>query len=331
MWKTIYLIFLLCLLTVNAQAQKNHDYTAELTGALKALASKDYAEAYRKFQQVADHNPLAQFNLALFHHFGWGRPVDEATACRWYAKAAKGDIPVAQHFYADCLLEGKQTKADPKQAAIWYQHAADNGHIISLCSLAELYIKGIGVSKDSQRGLALCQQAADRGISKAMLKMARFHLMANPKLHNPQMALAYLQQAAQNRNIEAQFMLAEIRRDGIDDQYIDLGKARYWFELAAANGYIPAYYQVGKLYFNAPVDPKTKLLPADALAKAYLWLTATSKRSQQVKEIEASRQMLQQIATVMPTSWLDDLNKKLDEHLAQYPSKSTTSSASQKP
>jgi len=327
MWKYLGLIFLLSSCAV---AQEKTDYAAELTKAQQALTHQEYAAAYIEFFRVAkiSKNPLAQFNLALFNQYGWGRPVDEAMACGWYAKAAAGNIPVAQHFYADCLRNGIAGDVAPTKAADWYRRAADNGYIISLCSLAELYIEGVGVSQDRQRGLALCQQAANTGLSKAMIRMARFHLSTDPAIKNERRALDYLQQAAQLHNMDAQFMLAVFYRDGAVGHHANYNLARKWFELAAAHGYIPAYYQVGVLYFNAPIDPATNALPAPDLAKAYLWLSAAAQRSQQASELRKSEHLLAEIAKVMPKAWLANLNKKLNEHLRLYPFNADTKLAS---
>lgn len=316
----LYWLLLLSIWHLSGYAEEKRDYSAETSQAQQALAKQDYANAYQQYLHLAEHkqNPLAQFNLALFYEFGWGRAVNKASACQWYGKAAQGNIPAAQHFYAECLRHGLQGPAQPAQAAVWYQRAVENGHTISLCSLAELYIDGEGVAQDTQQGLALCHRAAELGISKAQLRMARFYLSKNPKLHNPAQAFQYATQAAGNRNITAQFMLAGMYRDGVGHT-ADLNAARQWFELAAANGYIPAYYPAGLLYFQTPRDPETQALPAQALAKAYLWLSAAAQRSQNKQELEDSKQLLDNIAEVMPQSWLPDLKAKLKAHLQRYP------------
>jgi len=320
MWKSLCLIIMFNLMCLEVYAQKRTDYAAELVKAQAALSEQDYTTAYLEYFRAAtvSNNPLAQFSLASFYQFGWGRPVDQATACDWYAKSAPGNIPAAQHYYAECLRKGIKGTAEPAQAALWYQRAAENGHVISLCSLAELYIKGEGVNKDTQRGLALCQQAANAGLTKAMLRMAHFYLSDEPALKNRERAHNYLVQAAQGRNAEAQFMLATFYRED-NGQSVSDKPARQWFELAAANGYVPAYYQVGVLYFNAPHDPATKALPADDLAKAYLWLSAAAQRSQNEDELRESKELLEKIASLMPKTWLGPLNKKLDEHLQHFP------------
>ena len=318
----LFLLGLVFLLATDAQAEVQRDYAAEVAKGQQALNKQDYSSAYEEYLRVAKEkdNPLAQFTLALFYDFGWGRAQDRAAACEWYAKAAPGHIPAAQHFHADCLRHGINDKADPVKAAQWYRQAADNGYFLSLCSLAELYIAGEGVPRDTQQGLALCDQAASKGLSSAMLSMSRFYLSDDPALKDESKAHHYLLQAARFKNTEAQFKLGVFYRDGITGD-IDVSSARHWFELAAASGHVPAYYQTGVLYFNAPVDPVAKQLHPNDLAKAYLWLSAASKRSDDKAELQQTQNLLNQIARVMPRTWLGDLDAKLAEHLALYPSK----------
>ena len=54
------------------------DLAGELKPAQAALAAGNYPAAYQAYLEHGEGNPLAQFNLGLFHQFGWGRPVDTA-------------------------------------------------------------------------------------------------------------------------------------------------------------------------------------------------------------------------------------------------------------
>jgi len=315
------IIFVLCLLSTDLNATEKTDYSAEVKKAQLALTNLDYDTAYNEYLTVAENsqNPLAQFSIALFHKLGWGRSVDKSKACNWFTKAANGNIPAAQHYYADCVRHGISQKANPALAAKWYEQASQNGHIISLCSLAELYIDGLGVARDTQRGLALCQQAANTGLAQAMLRLAKFHLSNNPKLYNERKAKSYLEQAAQRKNSQAQYLLGKLYRHGGKHIQRNYYKARQWMEMSAALGFIPAYYQTGLLYVNAPLDATTKALPATDLAKAYLWLSATVERSQDNEELANANELLTKIATIMPATWHKNLNEKLKDHLQRFP------------
>lgn len=88
----------------------------------------------------------------------------------------------------------------------------------------------------------------------------------------------WLSTAAQGNAPEAQYYLGVMLRDGMGRPKAPEA-ARFCFERAASRGYGPAYFPTGELYFNSPVNPNTGTLPAHDLAKAYLWVSAASRRT----------------------------------------------------
>jgi uncharacterized protein len=286
----------------------------------KALAAGDWKKAFSGYSQAAleRNNPLAQFNLALFYHYGWGRPADPVAACRWLGKAAQGLIPAAVHFYAECLQKGVSQPPDPSGAAAWYEKGAELGYFPSFCALGKLYLTGEGVPKDPAKGVALCQQAADRDIPSAQIQMGLFYLEGDPSIRSFDRAYQWFLAAAQKNEPVAYHYLGLMERDGLGRRKA-AEKARYWFESAASKGYLPSYFPTACLYYHAPVDPETNKLPADDLARAYLWLSATLKRSADGEERRKASEMLENVLRIMPKSWIPTLEEKLSQHLAAFP------------
>jgi uncharacterized protein len=295
------------------------DPAKELKRAQSLLSDGNYDQAYPLYLEFAKKgNPLAQFTLGMFHQLGWGkRPVDPEQACSWYEKAAHKDIPTSAHLLAGCIEQGIGRPADPTEAANWYRRAADLGHYYSLCSLAELYMQGLGVEKDPVKGLALCRQAAEKGAIPASVQLGKYLLNGDPAIRDPEAAHAWFEAVA-NVSPEAQYYLGVIHRDGLGHPKTP-DEARLWFERAASRGYLPAYFQTGKLYFQVSPDYKQQKPPADFLAKAYLWLSATLKRSQHFAEKEQAKAMLQEVLGIMPASWKPTLDQQVVEHLAKFP------------
>lgn len=295
------------------------DWSVELRSAQKALAQKEYSKAFTAYSQEAvhRHNPLAQFTLALFYKNGWGRPVDAAAACKWMEKAAAGSVPAAVFFWGECLEKGKLGAPDPARAAIWYEKAAALGYVTSLCSLGRLYMAGEGVAKDPAKAVQLCRQAADRNIPSAQVRLGLFYLRGDPAVRDLARAYQWFVKAAEKNDPEAFYFLGRMDLDGLVGAK-DRAKARYWFETAASMGYVPAYYPTASLYFHAPVDPRTQMLPANDLAKAYLWLSATAQRSADVDEKRRASEMLREVRALMPQSWESTLDAKVSEHLRRY-------------
>ena len=304
------------ILLVSISVYASEDLQTELQNAQDALSAGKYDKAYSEYSRIAkqhDH-PFAQFSLALFHNIGWGRPVNRVEACRWFEKAAKGKVVAAQHFFADCLVEGVHRKADSVEAITWYEKAADKGHVTSLCSIARLYINGTGVEKKPEKGLEYCRRAAKGGNRQAQLQIGRFFWEGDSSIHNPDKAKMWFEHAAQARSIDAAYYLGQVYENHLKDQ----NTALYWYEQAASQGFLPAYFATANLYFFIPPQTNSGKRSAKHLAKTYLWLSATKRASDNPEETAKAAQMLEQINKIMPQTWLADLDKKVDQHLAEY-------------
>ncbi len=295
------------------------DLAAELKAAQAALAARDYDQAYPQYLHFAKekNNALAQFTVAMFHQLGWGRPVDRAEACRWHEKAVKGAIPASTHFLAECFEHGIGRPPDPARAAVWYEKAAGLGHYVSLCALAELYTAGKGVTKDPRKGIALCQQAALKGSMSASLRLGKLLLAGDETIRDYEAAHAWFESAA-HVSPEAQYYLGIMHRDGLGHPKAPI-EARTWFERAASQGYVPAYFPTAELYFKSSPDFQKQRPSADDLAKAYMWLSATAKRSTDQEEQKNIQVMLEQVLAIMPPTWVATLDERVATHLAEHP------------
>ena len=294
------------------------DLSAPLSDAQAALAEGDHKRAYALYlRQAESGNPLAAFSLGTFLRAGWGRPVDNEQACRWFERAAEGSIPAAAHFFADCLLRGDLGNADPARAAQWYARAAELGHHGSLCALADLYMTGNGVERNPGKGLALCQKAAQLGSRSAAVKMGRYLLDGEESIRDADAAHAWFETVAHG-SPEARFQLGRIHRDGIGAQ-VSPDQARHWFESAASHGYVPAYYPTAQAYLAPYADLATNKPPAGVLAKGYMWLRATQERTRDPTERAAAERRLEQVRAIMPDTWRPDLDARVAAHLRDNP------------
>lgn len=311
------LALLLSLLVSNVSLA---DINRDTRRAQKLLAAGDYPKAFEEYHRLAieKDNPLAKLSIAMFYDNGWGREVDRSKACEWYEKAAQDDIPSAADAFAGCLAGGVHRDRDYALAADWYRKAAELGHHYSLCRLAELYLSGKGVEKDVQKGLELCQESAVQGSVPAMLWLGRVYL-TDPQARDFNVAVHWYSQAASYHSVEAEYQLGVMLRDGLGVESNPV-VARTWFEAAASEDYEPAYFETARLYFNAPVDPETGLWFETDLAKAYLWLSATLKRTDNAEERSQASGMLEKILEVIPETWISELDKKVDDHMKQFAS-----------
>jgi len=121
-------------------------------------------------------------------------------------------------------------KSDKKAAKIW-KRAVELGDVQAMGYLGELYETGSGVKLDKKKAERLYRTAADRGDAVAQNKIA-CSLHSEKKFEE---AFRYFALAADQGYTCAESNLGCFYRDGKGTE-VDLGKARYWFERAAAKG-----------------------------------------------------------------------------------------------
>jgi uncharacterized protein len=295
------------------------DLAASLGPAQEALAAGNYDAAYTQYRRVAEdeNNPLAQYSVGLFYQLGWGRPVDDAEACRWFAQAAAGNIPGALFSHADCLRYGKTGEVSPAEAARYYQEAADEGLPTALCSLAELYMTGEGVPKDPAEGLQLCMSVARQGYPAAVNRVGLFYLEGDESIRDNEKALQWFAAGANANDPAAMYNLGRMMRAGLVAD-TSLEDARQWFETAAAQGYEPAYFQTAELYYLAEGRGENGTITEDDLAKLYMWLQVTLQAANDRAEREQAAEMLEEVLLVMPDAWRPTLDQRVAEHLQKF-------------
>lgn len=294
-------------------AQPNTDM--DLKQAQTALAGGNYEKAFASYHLAAQQkkNPLAQFTIGLFYQNGWGRAANPVAACQWFEQAAQGNIPTAQFMTGNCFEQGIHHPIDSVKAAHWYQMAAQAGQLHAYCHLGNLIMTDSGITKDFINAFDSCRDAALQGSISAQIWMGKFHLQGSSAIQNMQEAYQWFLAAAQKQSAEAFYYLGIMKKQG--DASHNTEQIRQLFEQAAALKYIPAYYQAGKHFYQAQPDPLSGQLSADNLAKAYLWLSAATRLSENKEEKSAAQKIRQQILTVIPSTWLAELDRKVARHL----------------
>jgi TPR repeat protein len=122
-------------------------------------------------------------------------------------------------------------KSDKKAAKIW-NRAVELGNLDAMVQLGGLYETGSGVKLDKKKAMKLYRAAADRGHAFAQNNLGIL-LASEEKFEE---AFRYFALAANQGFTAGETNLGLCYRDG-DGTEVDLGKARYWFERAAAKGY----------------------------------------------------------------------------------------------
>jgi hypothetical protein len=147
-----------------------------------AYDAKNYAEAFRLFSSIDDHDLAAMRNEALMLRKGFGVAKDPEKAEEMYARAAHGGLATAAADLGEMLLQGEAGPPDVKAAFPWLAAAAEAGHPIASYELAQLYETGVKdgseeiVPKNPAVAQKLYQRAADGGLDEA-----KKHLLVPPQ------------------------------------------------------------------------------------------------------------------------------------------------------
>ena len=129
-----------------------------------------------------------------------------------------------------------------KKAAKIYRRAVELGNVHAMAFLGEMYETGSGVKLDKKKARRLFRAAADRGDAISQNNVG-FLLYSEKKLEE---AFRYYALAADQGHTKAEYNLGICYRGG-EGTEVDLGKARYWLERAAAKGHEKAIKALARL------------------------------------------------------------------------------------
>jgi TPR repeat protein len=120
----------------------------EMLGAPGVAVDYPRAAAHLR-AAAAQHEPRANYYLALMARDGYGREVDLAEAARNLDEAARAGLPAAMFLLANAYREGKGCTRDDKRALELYEAAAEKEHPASIQALAIAYRNGeLGLAPD---------------------------------------------------------------------------------------------------------------------------------------------------------------------------------------
>lgn len=298
--------------------QQSESQNTKLEKALSLIQQHEYVQASKLLTELAknENDGVAQWLLGDMHFYGNGYNEDKKTACQWYAKAAKNEIPVALDRLGSCYLKGYHQKRDIGKAIDSFELATQLGHHISLCNIADIYYQGIETKVDVNKAIALCEKSAMQSSSPAMVRVGKMYLNAQ-RDDGIKLATHWFLTAANFENPEAYYFLGKINRDGIGTK-VDIDSALYWFEKSATLGFSPAYIETAKIYANAPKDPDSGKWQEAALAKAYVWGQAAKLSATVLDEQHEISKLMYEVDKEMPVAWRQSLDQKVTEHLSKF-------------
>ena len=147
-------IFKLISLAVISLLLSSMSWSADLEKGHEAYLSGDYQTAIAEWQPLADEGlAAAQFGLGLLYANGYGVPLDDNQALKWYLLAAEQGHGEAQCNLAVMHANGWGVPQSNDEAFKWYSLAAEQGVVPAQINLAKMYSGGYGTDKDNVQAL----------------------------------------------------------------------------------------------------------------------------------------------------------------------------------
>ena len=137
---------------------------ADIDQGQAAYDSGDYQTAITEWQPLAEAGHAAgQFGMALLYANGFGVPLDDAQALRWYQLAAEQNHADAQCNIAIMYANGWGVPQSDAEAFKWYGLAADQGVTAAQIAVAKMYSGGYGAAQDNVQALKWFGIASEMG------------------------------------------------------------------------------------------------------------------------------------------------------------------------
>lgn len=137
---------------------------AEFAAGYYAYSEGDYDTALSIWQPLADDGDAdSQFGMGLLHANGWGVPLDDAAALRWYGLAADQGHAEAQYNLGVMYQNGWGVEPNDQEAFKWHRLAAESGFVAAQRSLGGMYAHGLGTDLDRTHAYMWLEIAAMLG------------------------------------------------------------------------------------------------------------------------------------------------------------------------
>lgn len=123
---------------------------AEYAIGRDAYDAGDYQTALSEWQPLAESGDAnAQYGMGLLYANGFGVPLDDNEALKWYRLAADQDHGMAENNLGVMYANGWGVPQSDEEAFKWYRLASEHGVIDAQIVLADRLASGFGVTPDN--------------------------------------------------------------------------------------------------------------------------------------------------------------------------------------
>lgn len=208
--------------------------TGERRNAAKAAAL--YAKAAKA------GSVRAAYNLGVFYLRGDGVKKDLGGAFNYFSQAAAKEHLGALYNLGYCYEKGVGTAVDKIKACACYERAAKAGYAAAQYAYGCFMESGLGGVRDYGVAVSMYERAARQGMSEADVALGLMYGTGTGVNADREKAKSYYKSAAQaGDEIGLYNYGCMVRDDGL------IKEAKSAFNEAAAKGYTPAMFNLGKL------------------------------------------------------------------------------------
>ncbi|KAF9994432.1 hypothetical protein BGZ79_000817 [Entomortierella chlamydospora] len=112
---------------------------------------------------TANDDPVEQCTLGDIYQHGKGEgSQDHFEAAKWYLRAAKQGLAVAQYQLGSMYYDGKGVPQSYQRSLEWYLKAAYQENVDAQRKLGQMYREGKGVAKDDHKAMEWFLKAAKK-------------------------------------------------------------------------------------------------------------------------------------------------------------------------
>lgn len=200
-------------------------------------------------------------NRAKKYYWGVGGEQSYAKALQLYLQAAEAGDAESQYIAGAMYLKGLGASKDFSKAFQLLYDAAKKGKSTSESEqvLAQAFLLGSGVPKNYGKAVQWYQAAAEDGNKEAQNELGFMYFVGNGVEQDVEKGGEYFLKAAYNGLAIAQYNVGIMYSTGKGVKATDMEKSYGWFNVAAANGHLPA---------KAARDLLEKILSKNELAAA---------------------------------------------------------------
>jgi len=209
---------------------------ADMSGALKALASGNFAAATDQLRPLAESgNVAAQLALGQILRNPANPQRQPEESLRWFTRAAEQNNAEANYWLGVMHRLGEGVARDHEQAIRLWRMAAEAGSASAQGALSQALFNGDGVAKEINEALRWAHQGAGRGNALAQATLAQAYIKGEGVPRSLSQFLTWTRRAAAQGHRQSMEALAVSYHTGtgVPQDYV---QAHMWANLAAARG-----------------------------------------------------------------------------------------------